>query len=50
MYVIKGQPRENPEWNDFCVRGWELWNVAMESERTKRENLGQKVKPSYLYI
>ena len=32
------------------LRGWELWNMAMVSVRTKRENLGLKVKPRYLYI
>ena len=32
------------------LRGWELWNATIESVRTKRENLGLKVKPRYLYI
>ena len=32
------------------LREWELWNVATKSVRTKRENLGLKVKPRYLYI
>ena len=34
----------------IVFRGWELWNTTTKSLRTKRENLGLKLKPRYLYI
>ena len=49
MFLMVNQEK-TPSEMIVVLKGWELWNGAMESVRTKRSNLGLKVKPMYLYI